>query len=100
MQTKLIVEFFWECGRQGSLGGLFVCTQQQLDSVLGKEVYFGEVLGKHSEVYGTVEPEDIKILSKDQEFIAKFIEIIGDGTISGYNPLDYYEEIDEENEEE
>lgn len=26
-----------------------------VESVIGNEVYFGEILGKHSEVYGTLE---------------------------------------------
>lgn len=29
--------------------------------MLGKEIYFGEILGKHSEVYGVMDDEDIDI---------------------------------------
>jgi len=102
---KVIVEFFWDCGRMGDLSGLFICDKQNLKFIEGKEVYFGEVLGKHSEISGTISADDFVIKTEDQEFIQKFIEIIGDGTISGYNPFDYVdiseddmldEELDEE----
>jgi hypothetical protein len=33
----------------------------------GKEVYFGEILGKHSEVSGTLEEGEIKKLDLDSE---------------------------------
>ena len=100
--TKVIVDFCWDCGRMGDVEGLFVTTKETLQAALGKEVYFGEILGKHSEIYGTLEKDDVEILTDDQEFIEKFIEIMGDGTISGYNPLEYisYDDDDEDEEEE
>lgn len=85
---KVIVEFFWDCGA-GVVTGLFICDKQDLEKIEGKEVYFGEILGKHSEISGTISADDFVIKTEDQEFIQKFIEIIGDGTISGYNPFDY-----------
>lgn len=93
---KVLCRFYWDCGRQGDLDGLFTTTTEEVSKVVGKEVYFGEVLGKHSEVFGTIGPDDIEVLSKDQDFINKFEDIMGSGTISGYNPLDYYEEEDDE----
>lgn len=92
---KVIARFYWDCGRMGEVDGLFVTTKEALEAAYGREVYFGEILGKHSEVSGTLDPGDITILTEDQDFIAKFIEIIGDDNVSGYNPLDYIEERDE-----
>ena len=93
---KVIARFYWDCGRMGEVDGLFVTTKQALEAAYGKEVYFGEILGKHSDVSGTFNDGDITILTEDQDFIAKFIEIMGDGDISGYNPLDYLlEEYDD-----
>ena len=57
-----------------------------------KEIYFGEVLGKHSEIFSPLEENDLTVITDDQGFIDKLIEIIGSNTISGYNPLDYYDE--------
>lgn len=92
---KVIARFYWDCGRSGEVDGLFVTTKEALEAAYGRDVYFGEILGKHSEVSGTLDPSDITILTEDQDFIAKFIEIIGDDNVSGYNPLDYIEERDE-----
>jgi hypothetical protein len=88
---KLLVSFLWDVGRMGAVEGLFITTQEELDKAYGKQVYFGEILGKHSEVQGTLSPEDIKVKSDDQDFIAKLEELLGKN-ISGYNPLQYLEE--------
>lgn len=87
MSNKVIVEFNWDCGRQGNVESTFVCDAGKLEASFGKEVYFGEILGKHSEIYGTLDREDITIKSDDQEFIDKFEEIMGVGWYSGHNPI-------------
>lgn len=78
----------------GDLDGIFIAEESEVKKAIGAEIYFGEVLGKHSEIFGTLDPEDLTVKTDDQEFIAKFIEIMGDGTISGYNPLDYINDED------
>lgn len=90
MTKKLLAQFFWDCGRMGDVDGIFVTTQEELDKAYGKQVYFGEILGKLSEIYGHLDPNAITVLSDDQEFITKFVEIMGSNP-SGYNPLDYIE---------
>jgi hypothetical protein len=89
---KAIVEMGVDYGRMGTLSGIFVCEKEELEKLYGKEVYFGEVLGKHSEVVLELDAECFEIRTEDQDFIAKFVEILGDGTISGYNPFDYIDE--------
>ena len=96
---KLLVSFYWDCGRMGDVTGLFVTTGEELKAAYGKQVYFGEILGKHSEIYGNLEEENIEVKSDDQDFIAKLVGIIGSETVSGYNPLHHMEE-DEDSEEE
>lgn len=91
MSKKVLVEFFWDCGRMGDVQGLFVTTEEELEKAYGKRVYFGEILGKHSEVYGTLDRNDITVKSEDQEFIAQLVTLLGEH-ISGYNPLDKIEE--------
>ena len=90
---KKLFKFKFDCGRMGELNGIFAADQNDIDKVMGEEIYFGEVLGKHSEIVGPLEEGDLTILSEDQEFIKKFEEIVGD---IGYNPLDYIEEEGEE----
>lgn len=86
--NKGIFYFYWDCGRSGDVEGLFIADKDVVEKTYGEEIYFGEILGKHSEVYGTLERGDITLQTDDQDFIQKFIEIMGDGTISGYNPLE------------
>lgn len=68
--------FHWDCGRHGSV------EVEEVDAAIGKEVYFGEILGKHSEVYGIIEDGEIEIISDDPL-------IVKNATESGYDPLDY-----------
>ena len=75
----------------GDVNGLFIADDSDVTNLMGKEIYFGEILGKHSEIFGPLEEGDLTIKSDDQEFIKQFIEIMGDGTISGYNPLNYHD---------
>lgn len=64
------------------IGGIFKATNKEVESLIGKEVCFGEVAGKHSEVYGIIEGCDIALISENP--------IIVDGMIEfGYNPLEY-----------
>lgn len=92
---KVLVQFNWDCRRQGSVDSLFITTNAELARAYDKHVYFGEILGKHSEISGTLERCDITIVSEDQEFIEKLEDLLG-STISGHNPLDYISDEEEE----
>lgn len=96
MTKKLLVQFYWDCGRMGDLEGLFITTEDELKSWYGREVYFGEVLGKHSEI----DESDFTIKSDDQEFIAKIEELFGEQHLYGFYPGDYISDTDDEPEEE
>jgi hypothetical protein len=89
---KKLYELCWDCGRMGMLEGLFVAEESDMDALMGKEIYFGEVLGKHSEIFGPLEERDITIKNDDEDFINKLVDVIGGESISGYNPFDYYED--------
>lgn len=91
---RKLYRFFWDCGRMGDVEGLFVATPEQIEKSLGKDVYFGEILGKHSEIYGTLEDGDLDVVSEDQEFIDKLTDLLSEN-VSGYNPLDHMEEEEE-----
>lgn len=90
-----LYEFYWDCGRQGDLDGLFVADDADVQSAFGKSVYFGEVLGKHSEIYGMLEEHDLRVISDDQEKIEWLVNLLG-SSVSGFNPLDYINEDDED----
>ena len=73
----------------GEVNGVFVADDAQIADAIGEEVYFGEILGKHSDIAGTLNQDDLEIITDDQVFVQKCEEYGLDGT--GYNPLDYIE---------
>lgn len=88
VEDKFLWRFYWDCGRSGSLDGLFVATEKEVKDAIGKEVYFGEVLGKHSDVYGTIDEGDIYKLDISPEAVKEVSVHLGTDW-SGFNPLDY-----------
>jgi hypothetical protein len=86
--SKSLYKFFWDCGRMGDVEGLFIADEEDVAEAIGKEVYFGEILGKHSEVYGTLDEGDLEKIDIDSETIEKLIPHLGLHW-SGYNPLNY-----------
>jgi len=97
MVMRNLYSFFWDCGRMGSLDGLFVASPEEIAAAIGREAYFGEVLGKHSEISGTISESDITLVSDDQEKVEWLLEVTGNfPTISGFNPLEYIEEYAED----
>lgn len=73
--------------------------------ILGKEIYFGEIAGKHSEVYNTLDENDILIIT-DKKEISKFLKDFPSGheynysflhTFSDYASDGGYEDITDDN---
>jgi hypothetical protein len=95
---KKLYKFNWNCGRQGDLDGVFIRDDADVAAALGKFVDFGSALGKHSEITGTLEEADFEVASEDQAFIAEAERILGT-SLSGYNPFDYLDNCDAEQEE-
>lgn len=77
-------------GRMGELNGVFVCEKQELVDLIAseKEIYFGEVLGKHSEIYEVMRDGYFEEVTTDANFIELFEKY---GLSNGYNPFDYLE---------
>lgn len=93
---KKLYKFEWEIKRGGEVEGLFIADDQTIKEALGKDVYFGEILGKHSEVYGTLDEEDLTVITDKPEHIAMLEEIFESSTLNGYNPLEYMGEEEED----
>ena len=81
---KKLWKIEWDCG-YGTLCGIFLATDEEIESMLGKEIYMGEVAGKHSEVQWTVEEGEIELFS-DDEYVISHIKPFG------YNPFEYLDE--------
>jgi len=91
---KALYKFHFDCGRNGELNGLFIADDGDVNELMknGTVVYFGEVLGKHSEIMGPIEKDDLTFVTHDEKVIAVIehfkLEI-------GFNPFDYME-VDED----
>lgn len=85
---KRLYKFYWDCRRQGDVTGMFIADEKEIELAMGQEVYFGEILGKHSEVYGILEEADITEVKVSETTVKEMEEILG-SSISGYNPLNY-----------
>ena len=78
-------------GRGYGVEGLFIATQKEVDAIIGKTIYFGEICGKHSDIDYAFESGDIKPLWVSQTTIEDLEREVGE-TISGHNPLEYFED--------
>lgn len=86
--------FSWDCWRMGDVTGLFVADIRDVEDAFGEEIYFGEILGKHSEIRGEFTENDVEMLLLPEETLDLLIEKVGKGdtTLCGYNPLEYIED--------
>jgi len=89
-----LYELRFDCGRMGELYGLFIEEEKKVKKIIGRRVYFGEVLGKYSEICGPINQNEIIERSDDQELIKTLLKVFGSKTISGYNPVVYYDEME------
>ncbi|MDE1383295.1 hypothetical protein PVN32_22550 [Bacillus paralicheniformis] len=86
-ETKYLWKFGWRFG-YGDVEGLFVATEAEVADLIGEVIDFGEILGKHNEIYGEVKEGEIRKVEIDPETVANVSAVLGD-TWSGYNPLHY-----------
>jgi hypothetical protein len=83
-----LYRFSVDFGRMGDLSGIFVSDDKEVANLIGKTVYFGEVLGKHSDISLKIESTHFVMLTDDQSFITKFEQL---NCTSGTNPFNYIE---------
>jgi len=83
-REEAIYNFEIDCGRMGSLEGVFTAKKTDVEWLLnsGLEVYFGEVLGKYSEIYSVIKPEHLEMVTDDPKYVNSQRD-------SGFNPFDY-----------
>jgi len=85
--SKAIYKLHYDCGRQGELNGVFVAEKAKMQWLkeTRQEIYFGEVLGKHSEVSGPLDDVDFTLVSENEEAI----KLVNDLDLqTGFNPLE------------
>lgn len=97
-QQLILARYKIPFGRMGDIHGLFICTKEELQSLYGRVVHFGEILGKHSSISHTFIGENFHILDPEVDgknalnVIETLLSFVGHKTISGINPLDYVNE--------
>jgi len=79
-------------GKNGELNSLFIADSMDIDILLSKNIpiYFGEVLGKYSDIISSIQKDEIKCLTFDS-YIIEFFEKnnISIGTNPFYAPLSW-----------
>jgi hypothetical protein len=90
-----IYKFCKNFGRKGYLDGIFVADSEDVQRAHGETAYFGDVLGKHSEVYCEVDEDDLVLISDNPSDVEVFNRLY---LSVGYNPLDYISDTDDEDE--
>ena len=90
--SEAVYTFHFGCYRMGTLYGLFIADKKEMEDLVAseKEIYFGEVLGKHSEIIGKITEDDYTLISDDPatvEFCKRNkLEI-------GFNPVKRFKEL-------
>ncbi len=95
MLNKVLVKYKQDL-YYGVLEGLFITTKDDLDKLKHDDVDFGECLGKHSEVILNNTFDYCEVISYDQDLISDLETVFYSTNISGYNPLDYLPDYDED----
>jgi len=88
-EAEFLWRFSWDVGRMGDLESVFTATRTEVEELYGRYIEFGEVLGKHSDVQGTLEADEFEVLSEDPALVGLFKKHVGS---TGHNPFDYLEE--------
>lgn len=85
---KAIYKMNCDCGRMGTLEGVFIAEQEHVKILLENKirVYFGEVLGKHSGIERSIDPAELEMISANPEHV-QLLESLD--LSSGYNPFLY-----------
>ena len=91
----LLISYYEDYGRNGKLEGKFIITEELWNEVQGLDWYTSGVLGKYSEVSGTIGNKQnykIKKLPYDQfETLCEIFDIEKEDfqveTLSGFNPI-------------
>lgn len=95
-ENSVLLKIEWD-GRGGNAYEYAVYPKDKAEKIksllLDKEVYFGEIWGKHSEVYGKVTEGDFSII-EDKEHIQNFLSYHPNGSDSNHSftdaILDFY----------
>lgn len=90
--TVGVYRFHLDYGRMGSLSGLFLEDSETVERNIGRRVYFGECLGKHSDVSFDLDNDQLQLVTDDSEIVKIFRNY---NITSGWNPFEYIYDNDD-----
>jgi hypothetical protein len=93
-----VYKYYEDFRRMGNLTGLFLADEDDVAAAQDQEVYLGEVLGKHSEVIGTIDSRTVVLASEDPAVIF-FVDAHLGGSM-GINIIQHWKNREEYDEEE
>ncbi len=96
--TDRLYKFNFDCGRMGNLDGIFVADDKKIKQLIKQNpsIYFGEVLGKYSEIFGDFSEMNVEKIKMDSRTVKKVSSILGKSW-GGYNLMDYVKESELDN---
>ncbi len=99
VNKKVGIYRFYESFWYGQITGIFLAEHADVAIAYGQTAYFGDELGKHSEVIIEVTPENLKLVTADDAMVQAFEQYEME---TGYNVLHWIgeEEEDEDDEDE
>lgn len=96
--TDLKLYKFDIIGSDGRLEGLFLATEAEIDNIIGKNIYFREVLCKYTDVCITnFKRKYLQRIDDVTESLILDLHTLFGKTLSGYNPVEMYREYLEDN---
>lgn len=85
--TRAIYKFKAVC-KDGELNGIFTETMKNVQTMIDNkfEIFFGEVLGRDSEVVVKIFPENLQLVSEKEPEVEMFESL---NLSNGFNPFEY-----------
>lgn len=95
MNKKGLYKLNFYKGREGIVEGLFISNIIDIDHLIKskKNIYFGSILGKNSDIYGQIEKKHIEFITDDKDVLNIVLKLKLE---HGYNPFDYIHYDEEE----
>ena len=91
-EDLVIINFYWS-RRQSDIFESRVFPRQNAERIMemmrGKQIYFGEIEGKHSEVCGTLDEDEVTI-TDDKSKVAEFISANPEGWNYNHSFIDVF----------
>ena len=86
-QKQNVYQISEDFGRGFSIDGVFLATPAEVKALVGRNVYFGEICGKHSEIDLDIGPDTITLVSDVRSEVDLIRRL---GLCRGQNPVASY----------